>query len=723
MTSLPADHPARRHGLRFSSPAQRSSAGLPLANGLLGATIWGDAHHVLISLDRTDIWDLSPVPEFSGPDYTKDQLRTWVEAGDSAAIAARFEAPYKRPSPTKLPLGRIQIDALGEPCELDLTLAEVHVTTSTSSLTMGIDAVRELGWIAADQDLPALQVVPPRFGHAPGPPPSGPLAGISVGGPEDLGYEPPELIESAGKSGYVQTLPDGRGFCVLLHANQTIAYWTIALAEDPATARTRAEATLAAAHAADFGANRAAHRAWWAAEWQRAWLCVPDADIERQWTLDAYKLIAAGRSGVPPIALQGPWTGDDGRLPPWKGDYHHDLNTQMTYWPTLTGNRPDAHRGFLEWLWQTREACREWTAGFFGCAGLNVPMTADLLNRQIGGWAPYTHSASTSAWLAAHFVREADLSGDAAFLRERAAPYVFGVCAFIEAITANRGADGKRCLVLSSSPEINNNALNAWFEGWTNYDLALFRCTLANASRLARTLGDAEQSQHWEATLAELPQLARDEDGGLSVAPGHALEESHRHFSHVLAFHPLGLLSADDPAFAPSLARLERLGTRNWMGYSFAWMAGLYALAGDGGACVDKLRQFARGFTDTNSFHTNGEVGGEGLTAWPFNAFTLEGNCAAMAATQDMLLQNGAGITEVFPALPRDWAAVRFEHFRTFGGVGVSARYDAPRLVLVFEGPPHADVRLRLGRRARVEAVTLGPDGMARLERDWQPSP
>ena len=32
--------------------------------------------------------------------------------------------------------------------------------------------------------------------------------------------------------------------------------------------------------------------------------------------------------GAPPIPLQGVWTADDGGLPPWKGDYHHDLNTQ-----------------------------------------------------------------------------------------------------------------------------------------------------------------------------------------------------------------------------------------------------------------------------------------------------------------------------------------------------------------------------------------------------------
>jgi alpha-L-fucosidase 2 len=33
------------------------------------------------------------------------------------------------------------------------------------------------------------------------------------------------------------------------------------------------------------------------------------------------------------MPLQGVWTADAGGLPPWKGDYHNDLNTQMTYSP------------------------------------------------------------------------------------------------------------------------------------------------------------------------------------------------------------------------------------------------------------------------------------------------------------------------------------------------------------------------------------------------------
>lgn len=36
--------------------------------------------------------------------------------------------------------------------------------------------------------------------------------------------------------------------------------------------------------------------------------------------------------------------------------------------------------------------------------------------------------------------------------------------------------------------------------------------------------------------------LFLDAQGGLSIAVGHPYEHSHRHFSHLLAIHPLGLL-------------------------------------------------------------------------------------------------------------------------------------------------------------------------------------
>jgi hypothetical protein len=54
--------------------------------------------------------------------------------------------------------------------------------------------------------------------------------------------------------------------------------------------------------------------------------------IQRQYNLVQSYYGAASRQGSPPIPLQGVWSADNGKIPAWFGDYHHDLNTELTYW-------------------------------------------------------------------------------------------------------------------------------------------------------------------------------------------------------------------------------------------------------------------------------------------------------------------------------------------------------------------------------------------------------
>ena len=84
--------------------------------------------------------------------------------------------------------------------------------------------------------------------------------------------------------------------------------------------------------------------------------------------------------------------------------------------------------------------------------------------------------------------------------------------------------------------------MDAWFREMTNFDRALVRFAFRAAAELARELGRKDEADHWEKLEEELPDFILDAQGGLSIAVGHPYEHSHRHFSHLLAIHPLGLL-------------------------------------------------------------------------------------------------------------------------------------------------------------------------------------
>jgi alpha-L-fucosidase 2 len=469
------------------------------------------------------------------------------------------------------------------------------------------------------------------------------------------------------------------------------------------------------------------HRKWWESYWTQSSVAVPNSVIQRQWFLDQYKFGAASRRGAPPITLQGPWTADDGQLPPWKGDYHHDLNTQLSYWPCYSGNHLDQGLSYLDWLWATRSNCVAWTKRFFDLPGLNVPMTSDLNNNQIGGWRQYTHSATTAAWLAHHFYLHWKFSADRDFLRQRAWPYLRDASVFIEAVTAVKDAQGRRTLPLSSSPEIHDNRPQAWFKDITNYDLALMRWLLGATAELADELNLPDQGRRWRRVLAELPELACGEDGRLLVAPGEPLGASHRHFSHLMAIHPLGLIDlADGPAarqtIEAALNELDRLGSDWWCGYSFSWLANLAARAGDGARAERALETFATAFTLRNSFHCNGDQSDKGYSKFRYRPFTLEGNFAAAAAVQEMLLQSQRGRIEVFPAVPASWRDAAFTTLRAQGAFLVSAeRRDGLTTRIEIQSARGGSCRLLSPWSGRELVLTFKPSEKRTLTQDPPP--
>ncbi|HQL96130.1 MAG TPA: glycoside hydrolase N-terminal domain-containing protein, partial [Candidatus Hydrogenedentes bacterium] len=81
--AAPADAPWMNpaHDLFYEKPATVWDEAFPLGNAILGALVWGDGTPLRISLDRTDLWDLRPVPEYHSPEYTYATIRQWEKEG------------------------------------------------------------------------------------------------------------------------------------------------------------------------------------------------------------------------------------------------------------------------------------------------------------------------------------------------------------------------------------------------------------------------------------------------------------------------------------------------------------------------------------------------------------------------------------------------------------------------------------------------------------------
>ncbi len=674
-----------QYSLEYETPAEVWDEAMPIGNGLLGALIWGDGNPLKISLDRTDLWDLRPVPEFNSPEYSYQTMREWVAEKRIEDLQRLYEKPYRNPGPTKIPAGRIELQLDGQQefrhAKLELETAKTTIELNDGSTAeMFVHASRPTGVIRIQSKSEVKpKLVVPAFG--------GPVENKDPQNTRDmevglLGYPPPQ--ESAGENwlAYQQRGWGDFSFAVVLmwkyQDDAWLGIWSIATSQDSTDPLKTATGICRDALESGFESALVGHTAWWTDFWEQSYLQVPNKIIERQWYLETFKFGSAARSDTPPITLQGPWTADNGLLPPWKGDYHHDLNTELSYWPAYSGNRLKEEEGFLNWLWETKPNAEAWTLRFFGLPGLNVPMTADLNQNQIGGWHQYTHSATTGAWLAQHFYLHWRYTLDREFLKEKAYPWFSAAATFLEAVT-EKGPTGRRTLPLSSSPEINDNRLEAWFPAITNYDLALIRFVFEKAAELADEQSLTEDSRRWRDRLGEMPEFSLDPDTQkLLVAQGYPLLESHRHFSHLMAIHPLGLIHWESGPQAQkiilaSLADLKELGTDYWTGYSFSWLASLAARARDGHTAEEALEIFATAFCLRSSFHCNGDQSGQGYSRYTYRPFTLEGNFAFAAGVQEMLLQSYSDAIRIFPAVPETWQDVAFSDLRTEGAFLISA--------------------------------------------------
>ena len=687
--------PSRELNLKLSAPIRSWDEAIPLGNGLLGGLLWGERSTLRLSLDRGDLWDERPAAEKQWwKKNTYAVMQRLVREKKFDEVNALFDSPYNGVSPTKLPGGRLEITlAPGE----ELTGFELNLATAEGVARLS-DGSRVEAFFSAAQPVALVRIPgaepvtldllsPMDVNRRPGGASAGPSSGGSV---DRLGY--PQAV--AGTDGrakwYVQTAAEGLRYCVCIEtrreAGGTLLALTITSTRDGADPLSLARARCAAALHAGYPRLRKAHTAWWARFWAQSTVRIPEPEIQQHYALVEYFYGAASRLHAPPMPLQGVWTADSGGLPPWKGDYHNDLNTQMTYIAYQGAGHFDEGASFLDLLWNLLPTLREFARDFYGTPGAAVPGVMSLAGQPLGGWGQYSLSPTMGAWNAHLFYLHWRYTGDDSFLRDRAYPWCKEIGTCLQALL-RPNARGVLVLPLSTSPEIYDNSGRAFLEPNSNYDLASLKMLFLALAEMAEAAGKPGEGKKWAANAAALGDFHADAAGMLLVDAKAPLPYSHRHLSNIIGLYPFNLITTeggedDRRRIRASLDQWDKLGPSQWCGYSYSWMSCLRARVGEAETAVRDLDVFVKAFILRNGFHANGDQTGTGFSSMTYRPFTLEGNFLAAQAVQEMLLQSwsptpGRHDTEVlriFPATPWRWHDASFEDLRAEGGHRVSAR-------------------------------------------------
>jgi alpha-L-fucosidase 2 len=383
-----------------------------------------------------------------------------------------------------------------------------------------------------------------------------------------------------------------------------------------------------------------------------------------------YLLIASSRPGGLPANLQGKW--NNMVQPPWRCDYHTDINVEENYWPAEVANLSECFEPYARWLESIRTVRTEATQAAFGGRGWAMRGESGLFGGSTWSWV-----LGTSAWLVEDSYEHYRFTGDREYLRTLAYPAMKGVCEFwLDHLKAQ--PDGTYITPPDLSPEHGPT------EAGTSFDLEWVWDVFTSTMEAEEILGvDPELHAQLADRRAHLQPLQIGRWGQLQEwrVDRDDPNDHHRHVSHMVGLYPgreISLASTPSLAAAAKVSLLARGDECN--GWSIAWHISLWARLHEAEHAYKMVRQLLRPAGGTEISYT----GGGGVYANLLDAcppFQIDGNFGYPAGVCEMLLQSQDGRIELLPALPSAWAARgSFTGLRARGNVTVSCAWTAGRV-------------------------------------------
>ena len=402
-----------------------------------------------------------------------------------------------------------------------------------------------------------------------------------------------------------------------------------------------------------------------------------------------YLLLASSGFGCArPANLQGVWNGD--YAPAWGATYFFDENVELMYAQALAGGLPETLLPLFDLVDRFRDDFRANARRLYGCRGVLLPVFMGDRSGLKDNFQPHcVYWTGAAAWIAASYFDYWLWTGDRAFLRDRAFPFLGEAALFYEDFLVE-GPDGLLHASPAISPE-NRPTVDGRAESGVCADptmeIALARELLANALAAAAELGAEDaRTARWREMLAKLPPYRTNERGALCewIDARFGDNDRHRHLSHLYPLFPGREIAPHrDPALFEAARRAAEArlatGLPDQTGWSLAHLACVWARLGEGDRALGCLELLLRCCTGPNLFTRHNDWRGMGVTLEMLHGASppvqLDAAFGFRAAVQEMILQSDGSALRLLPALPRAWTRGRAAGLRAPGGVRVDVEW------------------------------------------------